>query len=146
MNFIKALLTFIRIYRDGFFFSENVHKDPDGSRWGFYRFNYKTESGLYDIDFCFSKKDECYFHVHGNDFRLHYFKETQLINQKDKGESRPIRFNQIAFDYGYDSRKRFEKLNNNPYKKERESFNYYSWNMGWMAANSVYDESDKVDS
>jgi hypothetical protein len=70
LKFIKALLLFLRMYRDGFFFSSNTHIDQNSTRWGFYRFNYKTEYGLFDIDFSFLKKSESYFHLHGDDFRL----------------------------------------------------------------------------
>lgn len=77
MNFLKALLLFLKIYRDGFFFSGKSYRDPDGSRWGFYRFNEEKECGLFDIDYSFSKDGSGYFHVHGNDFRMERRKKDE---------------------------------------------------------------------
>lgn len=59
---------------DGFFFSENTHTDPDGTRWGFYRFNHKEQAALTDIDFSFSKKGPGYSHIHGDDYRFEFSK------------------------------------------------------------------------
>ena len=73
MKFLNALLTFIRMYRRGFYFSENMHTDADGTYWGFFRFNSKNDNpGLFDIDCSFGKKHRSYFHVHGDDFRMEW--------------------------------------------------------------------------
>ena len=68
-EFLKAFLTFLHMYRDGFYCSENIHTDRDGTRWGFYRFNEETEYSLFDVDFSLDKKRKGYYHVHGDDFR-----------------------------------------------------------------------------
>jgi hypothetical protein len=49
MNFLKALLLFIRMYRDGFYFSENSHISGGGVRWGFYRFNHKYKAAMFRV-------------------------------------------------------------------------------------------------
>lgn len=67
IDFLKAFFIFVRMYLDGFYFSKNTHIDYDGTRWGFYRFNYKDiKYGIIDIDFQFSKnrQEKSYFHVH----------------------------------------------------------------------------------
>ena len=77
-NFLKALVLFVKIYKDGFFMSENSHTEKDGSRWGFYRFNYVTESALFDIDYQFNSPNrKNYFHVHGDDFRLEFNQDSE---------------------------------------------------------------------
>lgn len=78
-KFLKALLLFIRMYRDGFYFSDNTHKDPNGTRWGFYRFNHISQHAMYDIDFEFdSKIRPGYFHLHGDDYRVDYLPNDQF--------------------------------------------------------------------
>lgn len=73
MKFLKAFLLFIRMYRDGFFFSDSTRVDPDGTRWGFYRFNHNDRHAMFDVDFSFIKnRHSYYFHVHGNDSRVEY--------------------------------------------------------------------------
>jgi hypothetical protein len=69
--FLKALWLFIRMYKDGFFFSESRHLDKDGARWGFYRLNFRSHYSMQDIDYNFnSPRDDNYFHIHGDDYRM----------------------------------------------------------------------------
>lgn len=74
MKFLKALLVFVKMYCFGFYFSENTHHSPDGSFWGFYRFNHNKVSGMYDIDFDIRKNGSGYWHVHGDNYRADFKK------------------------------------------------------------------------
>jgi hypothetical protein len=78
MNFLKALLLFIRMYRDGFYFSENSHISGGGVRWGFYRFNHKYKAAMFDIDYSFDGIPH-YFHVHGDDYRVDFSDEQNAV-------------------------------------------------------------------
>jgi hypothetical protein len=69
-KFLKALWIFIMMYREGFYFSKLDTYDKDGTHWGFYRFNWKNEHALFDVDFSFNKNKESYFHSRGQDFRM----------------------------------------------------------------------------
>jgi hypothetical protein len=84
MNFIKAFITFLHMYKDGFFCSENAHTDPDGTRWGFYRFNHKYQSALFDIDFSFNWFTPGYAHIHGDDYRIAIDPYGKLSDVKKK--------------------------------------------------------------
>jgi hypothetical protein len=75
-EFIKALLIFIQLYKDGFFFSDNTHKTDVGERWGFYRFNHKDQSGLFDIDFSIYPDGHGFQHIHGDDYRFTMIRYT----------------------------------------------------------------------
>ena len=72
IKFIKAFLVFLRMYKEGFFFSDNTHYDQHNAHWGFYRFNHKNQAALFDIDFLFGfgKTETSYFHIHGDDYRV----------------------------------------------------------------------------
>jgi hypothetical protein len=82
IKFLKAFFTFVKMYSYGFYFSENTHLDADGTHWGFYRFNEKTEPALFDVDFSFDKKHCGYFHVHGDDFRLDIADKNSIQQKK----------------------------------------------------------------
>jgi hypothetical protein len=80
MNFISALLIFIRMYLDGFFFSASVHRDPNGTTWGFWRFNNKVKRALFDVDFSFKKDQSGFAYIHGDDYRLEFGEEGKISN------------------------------------------------------------------
>jgi hypothetical protein len=94
MKFLKALLIFIRMYRDGFYFSENSHEDPNGTRWGFYRFNHVGQPGMFDIDYSFDVADrDGYAHIHGDDYRLTFDnrgKLTRSVESKTSIDNNPL--------------------------------------------------------
>ena len=79
MNFLKALLYFIRMYRDGFYFSGNETVAKNGNRWGFYRFNHRCQGCMFDVDYDFNGVNN-YFHVHGDDYRADFDKKMTLLN------------------------------------------------------------------
>lgn len=79
MNFLKALIIFIRMYRDGFFFSNSPHKDPDGTRWGFYRFNHICQASMFDIDYSFDGKTHNYFHLNGDEYRATFDTDGRFL-------------------------------------------------------------------
>ena len=81
--FLKALWIFALMYEQGFYFSRNTHRDNDGTCWGFWRFNWKTEYSLFDVDFSFGKNHKDFFHSRGDDYRM----DTDL-----QGKSRTKRF------------------------------------------------------
>jgi hypothetical protein len=64
------------MYQQGFYFSKSIHKDEDGTCWGFWRFNWKNEHSLFDVDFSFGGDHSEYFHCRGDDFRLDLNPET----------------------------------------------------------------------
>lgn len=70
IRFLKALLVFLMMYRDGFYWSKNMHPNLGGGHWGFYRFNSVDAVCLFDVDLDFDKKRYGYYHVHGDDFRF----------------------------------------------------------------------------
>jgi hypothetical protein len=69
-KFFENSLDISLMYREGFYFSKLDNYDEDGTHWGFYRFNWKNEYGLFDVDFSFNKKKKSFFHSHGQDFRM----------------------------------------------------------------------------
>lgn len=69
-KFLKSLLVYLNLYKAGFFFSDNSHKENDNSKWGFYRLNYEKrevkEYSLFDIDFADNMDESLlsYYHLH----------------------------------------------------------------------------------
>ena len=84
MKFLKAFLVFLRMYRDGFFFSASTHVDSDKTRWGFYRFNHRNQASIFDIDFSRNGKDHNFAHVHGDEYRFEFDRKgnASLVNVK----------------------------------------------------------------
>jgi hypothetical protein len=95
MKFLKALLLFIRMYRDGFFFSENSHRGPDGNRWGFYRFNHREVPAMFDIDYEIyaTEENKGYAHIHGDDYRLTFIKNkvTKYVETKTPKNTKAVK-------------------------------------------------------
>jgi len=71
-KFLKSLLVYLSLYKAGFFFSDNSHKEGDNSLWGFYRLNYEKrnvkEYAIIDIDFADNMDESllAYYHLHTN--------------------------------------------------------------------------------
>ena len=83
-GFVKAFLTFLAMWDDGFFPSENTHVDYDGVRWGFYRFNHRGQFALCDIDFQFGTFEADYAHIHGGDYRLIFDKKHEVTEVQEQ--------------------------------------------------------------
>lgn len=80
-KFIKAFVIFIKMYRYGFFFSESGHVEPDGTNWGFYRFNHKNVPAMFDINFLFGPAVGLNFaHLHGDDYRLKFDSNKEFVS------------------------------------------------------------------
>lgn len=88
INFFKALLIFVQMYKYGFFFSDNTHEYYDRSgRWGFYRFNHVHQPAIFDIDFSIGPSEVSYYHVHGDDCRLEFQANGEIVKEVRKQPS-----------------------------------------------------------
>ena len=63
IQFLKSLKIFIELSRAGFYFSGKTNIN-NVSHWGFYRFNFKKNISIFDIDFDRSSISS-YYHIHG---------------------------------------------------------------------------------
>ena len=67
LQFIKHLIVCAKLYKRGYYFSNNDHK----GKWGFYRLNFEKgnshEYAIMDIDF----KKDVYSHAHRGNKSFH---------------------------------------------------------------------------
>lgn len=67
-KFLESLWIYLHLYKAGFFFSSNIHRNSDDHKfWGFFRLNFFNKKfnefpiyAIIDIDF----EDEKFYHIH----------------------------------------------------------------------------------